>query len=155
MFTRISRPLSYRPLFGAGKECLRLSVVLFVKSCASLHSKKSCLANANLTVSLESQKGTSDDFNIFLCAEGGDTAAAAAPADGTASAADAPAAATGSAAPSDAAQRGAAKHSAADFDAEAVPLSSFMLNGQDYSKERSLRVRRTIQVHDAFVVILR
>lgn len=32
------------------------------------------------------------------------------------------------------------KHSAAEFDAEAAPLSSFMLNGQDYSKERSLRV---------------
>jgi hypothetical protein len=32
------------------------------------------------------------------------------------------------------------KHSAADFDAEAVPLSSFMLNGQDYSKERSVKV---------------
>jgi hypothetical protein len=33
------------------------------------------------------------------------------------------------------------KHTAAEFDAEAAPLSSFMLNGQDYSKERSLRVR--------------
>lgn len=32
------------------------------------------------------------------------------------------------------------KHSAADFDAEALPLSSFILNGQDYSKERSLKV---------------
>lgn len=37
------------------------------------------------------------------------------------------------------------KHSAANFDAEAVPLSSFMLNGQDYSKERSLRVSKATQ----------
>ena len=35
------------------------------------------------------------------------------------------------------------KHTAADFDAEAVPLSSFVLNGQDYSKERSMKVSST------------
>jgi hypothetical protein len=35
------------------------------------------------------------------------------------------------------------KHTAADFDAEAVPLSSFVLNGQDYSKERSMKVGST------------
>ena len=35
---------------------------------------------------------------------------------------------------------GSCKHTAADFDAEAVPLSSFVLNGQDYSKERSMKV---------------
>ena len=82
---------------------------------------------------------------VCSCAECGDAAAAAAPADVTAPAAAAAAPnAAGGAAPSDAAQRGVAKHSAADFDAEAVPLSSFMLNGQDYSKERSLRVRRTM-----------
>jgi hypothetical protein len=35
-----------------------------------------------------------------------------------------------------------AKQSAATFDAEEVPLSSFVLNGTDYSEARSMRVRR-------------
>ena len=35
---------------------------------------------------------------------------------------------------------GSCKLTAADFDAEAVPLSTFVLNGQDYSKERSMKV---------------
>lgn len=38
---------------------------------------------------------------------------------------------------------GSCKHTAADFDAAAVPLSSFVLNGQDYSKERSMKVSST------------
>jgi hypothetical protein len=38
---------------------------------------------------------------------------------------------------------GSCKHTAADFDAEAVPLSTFVLNGQDYSKERSMKVSST------------